>query len=228
MHGGGLSNKHPVRNWKELLPPPPEQPPTDIDSPPSSPDYPCPAITYSAHGTPNCCQSSNTCPSGSCHDMHCQDAVPLSMPRDKAPLPPVRQHHSMSPQECGIGESAGLLQQQANGHPNSNSIHSSKGAPQEHVMPNNLSSHQKELHMEQTVPLLSNLPDRTGTDSLASRQVFEDPRHEQLGKELLEFNDEMSQSEMCTDNEEEGVGDEDKSIDACTHLSNGPEKQNGR
>ncbi|XP_072048586.1 roundabout homolog 2-like [Amphiura filiformis] len=218
---GGLSNNHPVRNWKELLPPPPEQPPTDIDSPPSSPDYPCPAITYSAHGTPNCCQSSNTCPSGSCHDMHCQDVVALSMPRDKAPLPPLRQHHSMSPEFTG--ETAGLLP--ANGqHPNSNSIHGSKGAIQEHVMPNNLSSHQKELHMEQTVPLLSNLPDRTGGDTLATRQVFEDPRHEQLGKELLEFNDEMSQSEMCTDNEEEGGEDR---TDACTHLSNGHDTQNG-
>ena len=204
-----------MRNWKELLPPPPEQPPTDIDSPPSSPDYPCPAITYSAHGTPTCCQSSNTCLSNSCHDMHCQEGA-LYMPRDQAPLPPVRQHHSMSP-ECS-GEATELLV--ANGHPKS-SIHGSKGV-EEHFMPNNLSSHQKEMHIEQTVPLLSNMHDRPG-DAIAPRQVFEDPRHEQLGKELLEFNDAMSQSEICSDNEDNQG--EDRTDKECTHLSSGQDRQ---
>ena len=42
-----------------------------------------------------------------------------------------------------------------------------------------------------------------GGQPLAPHQVFDDPRHEQLGRELLEFNDDlMSQSEAMSDNEE--------------------------
>lgn len=242
---GGLSN--PARNWKELLPPPPEQPPTDIDSPPSSPDY----VSCSGHGTPSCCQSSTGFPNNGCHDntMYRQDPQ-LSMPRDKAPLPPARQHHSMS-SVCngGVvgGESIGLVQGH---HLMGNNINSNihgvpmKGNIPEHLMPNNLSNHQKELHMEQTIPLLSNLPDRT-VESLATRQVFEDPRHEQLGKELLGFNDDMSQSELCcseTEGDEEEEDDEDDVIDdeddrgtmdgrgggGCMHSGQDSNQSNGK
>ena len=42
---------------------------------------------------------------------------------------------------------------------------------------------------------------RAGGACLATKRLFEDPRHEQLGKELLEFNDDMSQSEILSDND---------------------------
>ena len=50
---------------------------------------------------------------------------------------------------------------------------------------------------------IGNVVGMQGAQPLAPHQVFADPRHEQLGRELLEFNDDlMSQSEAMSDNEE--------------------------
>lgn len=45
-------------------------------------------------------------------------------------------------------------------------------------------------------------PSENGGHHLAPKQVFEDPRHAEIGQELLQYNDLMSQSEAPSDNEE--------------------------
>ncbi|XP_038047946.1 roundabout homolog 1-like isoform X2 [Patiria miniata] len=183
-HRGG--SKQPARNWTELLPPPPEQPPTDIDSPTGSacPAPPCSHANANPHMDGHCCPI-----------MH--------QSTDKAPIPPVRQHHSMTP----------AVYQHDVHHTYPGGVpydgHSSHRPPPTNSLPNKLGNnrsgtpadHRQQPHSE-THDRPSD-PDHTqrGVPYLASKRLFEDPRHEQLGKELLEFNDDMSQSEILSDND---------------------------
>lgn len=45
-------------------------------------------------------------------------------------------------------------------------------------------------------------PSENGGHNLVPKQVFEDPRHAEIGQELLQYNELMSQSEAPSDNEE--------------------------
>lgn len=67
-----------------------------------------------------------------------------------------------------------------------------------------------------------------GGHHLAPRQVFEDPRHAEIGEELLQYNDMMSQSEAQSDNEEgqpmlanitPGIPEQTGSLPAVSELS---------
>ena len=119
----------------------------------------------------------------------------------KIPMPPVRgepvtiQHYGSLPR---VQKKNSLTQLQQQQHP----VHNGGGMPMEQsmvggavAMPNGHieggcePTHQQDLH--------------SCANTALSHKVFEDPRHEQLGKELLEFNDDMSQSEMMSDAEEE-------------------------
>ncbi|XP_022095889.1 roundabout homolog 2-like [Acanthaster planci] len=194
-------SNQPARNWTELLPPPPEQPPTDIDSPT---EITCPAPTCS-HAHPNLHMDSHCCPM-----MH--------QSTDKAPLPPVRQHHSMTP----ASYQHDVHHTYPGGVPCES--HSSHRPLPTNSLPNKLGSNRSGTptsRMQQPHSEVSDRPSdpdhsQRGVPYLASKRLFEDPRHEQLGKELLEFNDDMSQSEILSDNDYapmSPVGTQSKQID---------------
>ncbi|XP_071806287.1 roundabout homolog 2-like isoform X1 [Asterias amurensis] len=201
-HRGG-SKQQPARNWTELLPPPPEQPPTDIDSPTGTTPClaPCShAPTTNAHmnQAPPCSHApTNGHMDGKC----CSSRMHPHM--DTAPAPPIRQHHSMTP-----------------AYPNNDSHHTYPGGvpydnhashrPQPtNSLPNKLGNNRSGSPADRMQQSRHDVPDRPteatqlhpGGSCLATKRLFEDPRHEQLGKELLEFNDDMSQSEILSDND---------------------------
>ncbi|XP_022095861.1 roundabout homolog 1-like isoform X2 [Acanthaster planci] len=175
-HRGG--SNQPARNWTELLPPPPEQPPTDIDSPT---EITCPAPTCS-HAPTNLHME---------QAKYCQD---MERSKKKAPPPPLRQCCSSPP------VSASDRQQTVPSH----------RQPPTNSLPKTLNSNRSSTPVDRRQQPHSEVSDRPsdpdhsqrGVPYLASKRLFEDPRHEQLGKELLEFNDDMSQSEILSDNED--------------------------
>ncbi len=182
--GSNKQPNQPARNWTELLPPPPEQPPTDLDSPPGSP--------HLAHQTSHGSMKSSIPGGGGQHNigrplpeqpsMMCGNGA---MCNGEGPMPPgTIQHYGSLPRK----NSHPLQQPQQGMPPMEQSVI-------EGALPN---GHRGEpAHVQNS----GNLHSSAGT--ALSHKVFEDPRHEQLGKELLEFNDDMSQSEMMSDPEEE-------------------------
>ncbi|XP_072048618.1 uncharacterized protein [Amphiura filiformis] len=188
-HRSRGSNKQvnqPARNWTELLPPPPEQPPTDLDSPPGSP--------HLAHQNSRGSMKSSM-PCGGQHNIGrplpeqpmCGNGV---MCNGEGPLPPgTIQHYGSLPRK----NSHPLQQQQQ--HPVHNGMPPVEQSMVGGALPNGQRGEPIYVHNN------GSLHSSAGT--ALSHKVFEDPRHEQLGKELLEFNDDMSQSEMMSDPEEE-------------------------
>ncbi|XP_072165907.1 roundabout homolog 2-like [Diadema setosum] len=218
------------RNWAEILPPPPEQPPTDIDSPGGS-------LPPSQPGS----LKSSFLRRGSSPSQHmggqayvqinpgtCADCEASRCP----PVPP--RHHQQSP----------LLNQPLSGHSSPVPIYpppllpqqpcrTEIPGPQSHFQPITALSphagdspvHKRGMHKltrtpppttssgnmtpielgtrQNMIPLQSGpgspgrgvLMQRCGSEeqSIASQRVFEDPRHAQIGQELLQY---MSRNEL--------------------------------
>ena len=222
--------RQPQRNWAEFLPPPPEQPPTDIDSPGSQPPS-HPGSLKSSHlrrgSSPNQAlmggQAYVQINPGSCEDCEAQRCPPV---------PP--RHHQQSP----------LLTQPISGHNSPIPImpppllpqqpcRTEIPGPQSHFQPitSSLSpppgdspSHKKPIHkVTRTPPPVTSggvtpvefgskqtsIPLTTGPGSpargvgqvrggydeqtIATQRLFEDPRHAQIGQELLKY---MSRNEL--------------------------------
>ncbi|XP_038047943.1 roundabout homolog 1-like isoform X2 [Patiria miniata] len=177
-HRGG--SKQPARNWTELLPPPPEQPPTDIDSPTGSA---CPAPP---------CSHANANP----HMDHGKNRQDMERSKKKGPTPPLRQCCSSPP--VSTSDRQHTLPAVAHKPLPTNSVPNQldsnrSGTPADHRQQPHSKTHDRPSDPDHT---------QRGVPYLASKRLFEDPRHEQLGKELLEFNDDMSQSEILSDNDD--------------------------
>ncbi|XP_071487948.1 roundabout homolog 2-like [Diadema antillarum] len=188
----GVGGKYPSSNWTEFLPPPPEEPPMGAD--PStmqlqdSISKPKPLPPCNGHPTFVPIQPA-LMSSGGHPPTH-----------QHAPALPMRQH----PQQLSYPYTAPFTHPhtvQSNGLPHTLPV-VSRGDDQllgQHPMGVATTLPQRGL-MNGQYPPMSGVQ---GVQPLAPHQVFEDPRHEQLGRELLEFNDDlMSQSEAMSDNEE--------------------------
>ncbi|XP_071806163.1 roundabout homolog 2-like isoform X3 [Asterias amurensis] len=202
-HRGG-SKQQPARNWTELLPPPPEQPPTDIDSPTGT----TPCLAPCSHAPTTNAHMNQAPPCSYAANPHMnQGKIPQENDRNrkKAPTPPIRQFHPISPNNITTADTQhtmpGVMLPAISHRPQPTNS-----------MPNKLGNNRSGSPADRMQQSRHDVPDRPteatqshpGGSCLATKRLFEDPRHEQLGKELLEFNDDMSQSEILSDNEESG------------------------
>nr|XP_054760040.1 protein sax-3-like [Lytechinus pictus] len=221
------------RNWAEFLPPPPEQPPTDMDSPGGSlpPSHPgsIKSSFYRRGSSPNQhAQAYVQINPGACEDCEAAAVAQQHYP----PVPP--RNHQQSP----------LLNQPLSGNNSPVPIYPPPLLPQQpcrteipgpgsHFQPISSSlspppgdspSHKRGVHKliktpppvpstgsgnmtpelggcsKQTViPLQSGLgspgrgPQHMQQQSIAPQRVFEDPRHAQIGQELLKY---MTRNEL--------------------------------
>ena len=180
-HRGSGKQQQPARNWTELLPPPPEQPPTDLDSPPGSPRLAHQQQPGNPHGK-------SSMPSGQ-HNVGRPLPEQPKVPMSSLGRGGVMCNGEVGPMPPGTIQHYGSLPR--------------KQTPPQHMHPAHGGTPQPggAVQNGHVQPTAENLHSSAGT--ALSHKVFEDPRHEQLGKELLEFNDDMSQSEMMSDPEEE-------------------------
>ncbi|XP_030833475.1 roundabout homolog 1 isoform X2 [Strongylocentrotus purpuratus] len=194
----GTGSKYPACNWTEFLPPPPEEPPMGstpsqdslgkIKSPPPCNGHP----NSHPNGHPGAHQGIHTHPTF----VPIQPAMIGGHHPHHAPALPMRQHPQY-PQYPYTHPHP-----QSNGLPHTLPVISRGDEPQQHTT--TLPIHRPMgLINGQMYPVAVMAGGMAGGQPLAPHQVFDDPRHEQLGRELLEFNDDlMSQSEAMSDNEE--------------------------
>ncbi|XP_033109973.1 roundabout homolog 1-like [Anneissia japonica] len=180
-------HKLPAPNITELLPPPPEHPPpSDIES------------AFGSHHTlPSSHHHGATIPMSS--NPVTQPHIttnPLSqmdMPyKNYGPMPMI---HQISYPESNSDNNASPVTRMHNSCSDNTS---------DCNMSMNQQQQQRDSLTSPTAQNICNLHARQSPHSnlIPNHQVFEDPRHAELGKELLQFNDDVSQSEAMSDNED--------------------------
>ncbi|XP_071959591.1 uncharacterized protein [Antedon mediterranea] len=174
-------HKLPAPNITELLPPPPEHPPpSDIES------------TFGSH---------HTLPTNHHHGA----TIPMSSN-------PVTQPHittnPLSQMDMSYNKNYGPLPviQQIQ-YPESNSDNNASPVTRMHHGGSDCTSDSNNLRDSAVSPTTQNICNLHMRQSphnnvITNHQVFEDPRHAELGQELLQFNDDVSQSEAMSDNED--------------------------
>ncbi|XP_063960198.1 roundabout homolog 1-like [Lytechinus pictus] len=179
----GAGSKYPACNWTEFLPPPPEEPPMGSQDPVGKIKSPPPCNSQASHPPihthPTFVPIQPAMIGG--HHPHHAPALPMR----QHPQYPVYPYTHPHPQSNGLPHTLPVISRGDEQQTTTLPIHRPMGLVngQMYPMPTGGMS--------------------AGGQPLAPHQVFDDPRHEQLGRELLEFNDDlMSQSEAMSDNEE--------------------------
>lgn len=233
-HHAQQQQQRPANTWSEMLPPPPEEPPSDRTPCVQGPPY------HFHTGSSNGGMSSQhqphlhhgvmdapTMQPVTCHECMKKTHDNMTLPamhHYPSQYPPIHYNQRTFPHiDAYRGAPVSM--------PPGTRLDSSGGRVFQPISRPNGQYHQDGgLYPQNGVPHSSESPHypMDGGHHLAPRQVFEDPRHAEIGEELLQYNDMMSQSEAQSDNEEgqpmlanitPGIPEQTGSLPAVSELS---------